>query len=336
MAARKRKASGGDNIGALDSGHATQVTKGIDGDYHKKQTSATAASTEKRVTRAMTTNAPRRAVFATAELLENILMHTLIKAVFTAQRVCRQFRDSVSNSLQLQQKLFLRLPTLQSTERWTVVAAPGQVYHSTLRVVRADSTDALPANVMVNTRKQSCVYKSATILNPQFEAKHVVESPAVMQHFAARTLYNAEHIGLQETTARSLALTNSGSWRNMYLLIDTIASTDRPCNKARLRINWLIATTPCLYGSIAGTAQTQEIRGFTTGALIEAALDTEHELYYYCGGVEQICSRDTSVNSIIRKLEIETGKTATVALLDVQMHDVLLPTDEERAMVEYT
>ncbi|KAK5695468.1 hypothetical protein LTR97_008976 [Elasticomyces elasticus] len=327
MTARKRKASGGDNDGALDSGHATQVTKGVDGDYHKKQTSATAASTEKRVTRAMTTDAPRRAVFATVELLENILMHTPIKAVFTAQRVCRQFRDIVSDSLQLQQKLFLRLPTLQSTERWTVVEAAGPMYHPTLRVVRLDSSDALPANVMVDLRKQSCLYKPATILNPQFEAKHVVESPAVMQHFAARTLYNAEHIGLQEPTARSPALTSPESWRKMYF-------TDRPCNKARLRINWLIATTPCIYGSIAGTAQTQEVRGFTTGALVEAVLDTEHELYYYCGGVEQICSRETSVNSVIRKLEIETGKTATVTLLDIQMHDVMLPTDQERAMVE--
>ncbi|KAK5746866.1 hypothetical protein LTR17_000496 [Elasticomyces elasticus] len=290
--------------------------------------SATATSTEKRVTRAMTTDAPRRAVFATAELLENILMHTPIKAVFVAQRVCTQFRDIVAGSLQLQQKLFLWLPTLQSTERWTVVAADGPIYYPTLRVVRLDSTEALPPNVTVNTRKQSCLYKPATTLNPQFEAKHVRDNPAVMQHFAARTPYNAEHIGLQEPTARSTALTNSGSWRKMYF-------TDRPCNKARLRINWFIATTPCLYGSIAGTAQTQEIRGFTTGALIEAVLDEEQLLYHHFRGVDEICSSETSVNSIIRKLEIETGKTATLTLLDIQMHDVLLPTHQERAMVEY-
>ncbi|KAK3621923.1 hypothetical protein LTR56_022510 [Elasticomyces elasticus] len=328
MVARKRKAIGGDDEEAPGSGRRTQRTKGVDGDYKKEQMTATPASTEEHITRAMTTDASRQAVFATAELLETILMHTPIKNVFVAQRVSTQFRNVVAKSIQLQQKLFLRLPKLQSTERWTVTAAAGQAYFPPMRVVRLESTEALPANVAVTQRGQSCLYKPATLLNPQFEAKHVGERPVVMQDFAMRALYNARHIGLQEVAPRSRALTISGSWRKMYL-------TDRPCNKAWLKIDWLIATTPPLYGTISGIAETQETRGFTTGALVEAVLDEEQIVYYHCRGAEEICPGKTSVNSLIRKLEIETGKTATVTLLDIQMLDVLLPTDEERAMVEY-
>jgi hypothetical protein len=62
-----------------------------------------------------TTDAACKAVFETAELLENILIHLPPREIFKVQRVSRRFRDTSVNSILLRQKMFLRLrsrPTL--------------------------------------------------------------------------------------------------------------------------------------------------------------------------------------------------------------------------------
>lgn len=56
----------------------------------------------------MTTDASRKAVFQTAELLENIFLCLPPKSVIGAQRTCRQFRDIVVKSIKIQQHVFLR------------------------------------------------------------------------------------------------------------------------------------------------------------------------------------------------------------------------------------
>jgi hypothetical protein len=56
----------------------------------------------------MTTDGPRQAVFKTAELLENILLHLPAMNIFGVQRVSRQFRDIVATSIAIRQKLFLK------------------------------------------------------------------------------------------------------------------------------------------------------------------------------------------------------------------------------------
>ncbi|KAK5683655.1 hypothetical protein LTS10_005189 [Elasticomyces elasticus] len=259
----------------------------------------------------MTTDASRRAVFTTAELLENILMHTPIESVFTAQRVSTQFRDIVAKSVQLQQKLFLRLPILQPTERWTVVGPPSP------RVIRLDSKDDLPANVAVSVkpREKSCLYKPATMLNPHFQTWQGDSND--MNHFAWRTLNRTTDIELR---SRSRALTDSGTWREMYL--------------AQLVISWGFGMLPDQYGTMTGTVQTQNSQGFTIGALIEAVLDTEHESYQHNHGLNVIYTGKTSVKNLIKKLEIETGKMARMTYLRVEMQDVLLPTERERGMVK--
>lgn len=75
-----------------------------------------------RITRNMTTDGPRQAVFKTAELLENILLHLPAVKIFGVQRVCRQFRDVVATSAVIRQKLFLQ----PSGERQTWFARTDQ------------------------------------------------------------------------------------------------------------------------------------------------------------------------------------------------------------------
>jgi hypothetical protein len=65
----------------------------------------------------MTTDAPRQAALNTTEILENILSYLPNRTVFGVQRVCRQWRDVISGSPTIQDKLFLRLRG-QTPETW--------------------------------------------------------------------------------------------------------------------------------------------------------------------------------------------------------------------------
>jgi len=67
----------------------------------------------------MTTDDPRRAVFDTTELLESVLNFLPYKTLFVSQRVSRQFRDVITNSVRLQQQMGLRLSGA-AKELWTI------------------------------------------------------------------------------------------------------------------------------------------------------------------------------------------------------------------------
>jgi hypothetical protein len=57
----------------------------------------------------MTTDASRRAVFDTTELLESILVHLPPKNLFGALRVSKQFQTVITGSVSSQEKMFLRI-----------------------------------------------------------------------------------------------------------------------------------------------------------------------------------------------------------------------------------
>jgi hypothetical protein len=57
----------------------------------------------------LTTDAARKAVFNTSELLESILVCLPPKALFGVQRVSKQFQAIIATSIPIQEKMFLRL-----------------------------------------------------------------------------------------------------------------------------------------------------------------------------------------------------------------------------------
>lgn len=57
----------------------------------------------------MTTDAARKAVFNTSELLESILVCLPPKTLFGVQRVSKQFQAIIATSIPIQEKMFLRL-----------------------------------------------------------------------------------------------------------------------------------------------------------------------------------------------------------------------------------
>ncbi|KAK3619098.1 hypothetical protein LTR56_024256 [Elasticomyces elasticus] len=118
MATRKRKAN--DKDASLPRKRAGRG---------KKRNKATAIiareTTGMPITRSLRieiTDRPRQAVFATAELLENILLFVPAKQVFKLQRTAKQFRDNVTTSIQLRRKLFLHPP--EGLGRRTFLAQP--------------------------------------------------------------------------------------------------------------------------------------------------------------------------------------------------------------------
>ncbi|KXT05508.1 hypothetical protein AC578_3691 [Pseudocercospora eumusae] len=85
--------------------------------YPSRKKQSTIHETERRVTRFMTTDASRRAVFDTVELLENILVHLTMFEIVRCRRVSSQFRDCINGSTTIAEKLFLK-PT-KDIEVWT-------------------------------------------------------------------------------------------------------------------------------------------------------------------------------------------------------------------------
>ena len=61
-----------------------------------------------RLTRSMTTEAARKAVFNTTELLERIILHVPPIKIFAIQRVCKQFHNLIQSSTPIQQRMFLK------------------------------------------------------------------------------------------------------------------------------------------------------------------------------------------------------------------------------------
>ncbi|KAK0786877.1 hypothetical protein LTR59_010517 [Friedmanniomyces endolithicus] len=94
---------------------------------------------ERRITRNRRieiTNGPRQAVFMTTELLEHIFMHLPLKELSVAQGACRRFREVVTTSAKLQQKLFLRPSALGLTEKWTMFVVENPEKEDGLELIR--------------------------------------------------------------------------------------------------------------------------------------------------------------------------------------------------------
>ncbi|TKA58976.1 hypothetical protein B0A55_10563 [Friedmanniomyces simplex] len=180
MAARERKAH--------EEEGAPSPRKRKDGVERrkKKPCAATTATIGMRITLTMTTDRPCQAVFNTAELLENILLHMPAKSVFGAQRVCRQFRDVVATSVQLQRKLFLRPAVPAITER------RGTTGHDRMRVSSTTVFNTILGQLPRNL--------------PSFEC------------FAASNMF-ADSENLFFDNSRAM-LVGAGSWNNTYLNAD--------------------------------------------------------------------------------------------------------------------
>lgn len=80
-----------------------------DAEQKRKPAPKETSTTSRRHTRGMTTDAARKAVFNTSELLESILVCLPPKTLFGVQRVSKQFQAIIATSVPIQEKMFLRV-----------------------------------------------------------------------------------------------------------------------------------------------------------------------------------------------------------------------------------
>ncbi|KAK3621353.1 hypothetical protein LTR56_015642 [Elasticomyces elasticus] len=276
----------------------------------------------------MTTDGPRQAVFATAELLENILMHAPVRSIFVAQSVARQFRDIVATSIDLQQRMFLRPPKPVLAETWILVQKQEhkskdevEYREKEYRVIRvADGID-LPAFLALNGLDPFLSSRPLTVLNPLLKE---VESSLYARSALANRIDDG---GVLLTLHMSEQMYRGvGSWRNTYL-------TDQPSARVSAAITWSIRARkePLISGTVYVHPETTGPHGFTLGMLLDAAMRVTTGSYRY--GKQHIEYRD-SLNVLLDRLEGETGKKANLTGILIEVYDVVTSNEQERSTVQ--
>lgn len=102
----------------------------------------------------MQADAARQAVFNTAELLENILLRLPVRSIYSANRVCTQWKALVSTSKAVKEKLFL-IPTAP----WEILELKPENWPT-----RAATLDPAPDDAILSELPQSPRYGAPTFL----------------------------------------------------------------------------------------------------------------------------------------------------------------------------
>ncbi|KAK1071784.1 hypothetical protein LTR12_008581 [Friedmanniomyces endolithicus] len=278
---------------------------------------------ERRITRNRRieiTNGPRQAVFMTTELLEHILMHLPLKELSVAQGACRRFREVVTTSAKLQQKLSLRPSALGLTEKWTMFVVENPEKEDGLELIRLHGNGTIPTTAILNPRNQSCLYGLATFMNPYLKTWR---EPGEGYDFFGPEGYVFERAWYHDDHGSKFVLLDSAFWKNMYL-------TDQPCKIAGGYMYWSIETTPPMSGSIKGHANTEAPLGFTIGSLLDAILGTELDRLWYFDGHKDVTLRKTTAGKLLTRLEKKTGLKVMVTFWQLDMHDLILTVGEEQ------
>lgn len=208
-------------------------------DHSSRKKSKPTDNTERRVTRSMTTDAARKAVFNTSELLENILLHLPIRDTIRARQVSHQFKDAIAASPAIQENIFLRLP-LQTGMFWRIVGE-GEDAHFIVAGGPHDTPD--PPSDRLRLRRvfqpNTAVLRQAPYLygteplDLKAKAQHLTNAPS--DALALRDdLIKRIHPSVDEEWTRMLlsdpALTSAGAWFKIkvgssvtiYAMIDSI------------------------------------------------------------------------------------------------------------------
>ena len=175
------------------------------------------------------------AVFATTELLENILIQLPWKQLFPVQRVCRKFHDVTSGSIRLQQRMFLR--SCVPVESWTLRS-------------RGPVLEDLP---FARRHEFEFVCSTDNVTNAIKKAKPVELCPlAILDNSGVPAVYRL----LKRPEACNIELGDlcwrPGSWRNILL-------TDPPCQEVTA-----IAGIEC---------RARDDQGVTIGAVLDALIE---------------------------------------------------------------
>lgn len=197
------------------------------------------------MTRSTTTAAARNAVFDTAELLEAILVCLPFKELFVVPRVCKSFKQVITSSVHIQQKMFLRSRGVD--ERWFLPTIKYPTIGGPLGPVSPQVTKATKEYRVTDL----CPLLSREPFWTEWEIYSIVDWPVLIP---------AEITSLMDM--EDLLCHKDASWRNILL-------TDPPYESAS--VLEMCMTIPC--------AQEKSIKcetsipcGTTLGSLSDAIL----------------------------------------------------------------
>jgi len=160
-------------------------------------------------------DAAAQAVFATTELLENVLVYLPMLDVLTSQRVCRAFRDTVDESLALQRKLFFIADAPYQTWHYCGGAPRACTQHgSEKRWVRTDlSLDAPPCTCMAKSYTRTPATLNPLLTQPRLPTREEEAAERRAGNVPAGT--DATRCLLQRDLPG--VFNKKASWRRMYL-----------------------------------------------------------------------------------------------------------------------
>lgn len=319
MAPRKRKAQA--------AGVGNEEDPQVERKSSRKSRKTAPASNSVRITRGMIVDGPRKAVFTTAELLENILLYLPPKTIFGVQRVCRQFRDVVATSAMLQEKMFLRLRPGTARETWAIVrtgSGTGDGYPpADAKLVRLDDpSSGLPNNVQRISNNRPRIYSVRTL-------NHLLQHDDNHQDILPRLWYHDQETAILDCKGPLDKILN-GSLKHTYL-------TDPPCNEATIAFSWHINASAQMSGRICTRVKGPE--GLTLGALMDGALDEDRSgvraQHYRVRGFGPSQRYGGTPRQMFAHLQEETGKKVYVVVGPViHLDDAAFPTKAERQTVK--
>ncbi|EME84714.1 uncharacterized protein MYCFIDRAFT_195697 [Pseudocercospora fijiensis CIRAD86] len=301
---------------------------------------ALANANKKRRTR--NTDIPaRNAVFATTELLENILLHLPSKAIAKSQMVCRKFRDVVEESPLLQIQIFnqpvpearhnrtpwaVRISRTQTSRR-RAPCTPRYDHRLQLVLVREKPVTGLGLAYIC--------YKEVEMNWAIFKRR---DHPAGWSY---RRLHDLEHHRGEEVTftpesTHSLSRSLHGevqSWERSYLC-------NPPCTRASISIVIKIGPRKALEQvKLRVDAWAERKEGLTFGYLLDAALSKKaatDEFDYDIVLTENYEENDQPafdgcVRDFVSSLETKHKTKAWISAEDclIRVSGIILPTDED-------
>ncbi|KAK4570248.1 hypothetical protein LTR86_002328 [Recurvomyces mirabilis] len=292
------------------AGRKRQAESGEGDDKARKQRKVIPKPT--RVTRGMTVDAPRKAVFNTSELLESILEYLPTKVLFVTQRVSRQFCLAIRGSSKLQDRMLWGSKAQHDPELFTVVQVAAHRY----RLVHIEDVTEASSDVKIGVDDVPTVLTRG-VLHPLLRAEGWLRDPV------ERLLHGNSG---QFRFARRPLLLEAGSWRE--LRVSNVA-----CKVAEIRLHWSANPKGGSAGFIFAGCRTEAIDGFTIGGLLDAALDQDRQEYvYHLDG--RVRREQGTARSILERLQGISGKKIRLQDFNISLKDVIELSDEERAGVE--
>ncbi|KAK4570249.1 hypothetical protein LTR86_002329 [Recurvomyces mirabilis] len=281
-----------------------------------KRRRSTRVSTEVRHTREMTTNAPRKAVFDTVELLENILSHLSVKTLFGIQRVCRQFTTILKESSHFQEKMFLQLPATKTPPVKLALVH----YYLTSNTSNQRTAFYIPDGVDF-PKDMGWLYT-----NPNHAILAAKLNPLLVPAFPPLDLLNR----LQGGETRQLdigrrPLREIASWQ--HTIVSNVDHGPQTYSSATVSIKWSIPGRKLISGRV--TTTTYLWQRHTLGRMLHDVLHS-HATFQYCYGKE-FRERKGWVDAQIGRLEKQAGREAVLESMVVSFKGLVELSEEEAA-----